>query len=246
MTYHKINALYKRDSRGKIIPGDWAVPEFGYLANNDWEFTEKVDGTNIRVIISRYEDNCSVEFAGRTDNAEIPKHLLEYLNNTFDTENYNGNKTGAAIFGDWPVEQLRGTHSRIVLYGEGYGPKIQKGGGLYRSDASFVLFDVNIGGFWLDRDNVNDIARKLGIDSVPVLGYGSLGDAEALVKGDTRRRVELWDEEEGMFHKQYVPGPLKSTWGDFEAEGIVARPVVPLFNRKGERIIAKIKGKDYK
>lgn len=223
MTYHKINALYKRDSRGKMVHGDWAVPEFEYLANNEFEFTEKVDGTNIRVNIDRYNDNCTVEFAGRTDNAEIPKHLLAALREMFDTENYNGNKTGAAIFGDWPIEKLRDTHSHVTLYGEGYGPKIQAGGGNYRNDASFVLFDVKIDGFWLDRDNVNDIARKLGIDSVPVIGQGSLYDAESLVKNG-----------------------LKSQWGDFEAEGIVARPAVPLFNRKGERIIAKIKGKDYK
>jgi hypothetical protein len=238
MTYHKINALYKRDSRGKLIPGDWAVPEFGYLADNDWEFTEKVDGTNIRINISRYEDNCSVEFAGRTDNAEIPKHLLAALRGMFDTENFNGNKTGAAIFGDWPIEKLRGTHSHVVLYGEGYGPKIQAGGGNYRKDASFVLFDVRIDGFWLDRANVDDIARKLGIDSVPVIGYGTLYQAESIVRsGQTVA---------GMSVEKYGPGYLKSQWGDFEAEGIVARPVVPLFNRKGERIIAKIKGKDYK
>ena len=32
-----------------------------------------------------------------------------------------------------------------VLYGEGYGAKIQKGGGNYRADQDFVLFDVRVG-----------------------------------------------------------------------------------------------------
>jgi hypothetical protein len=41
-------------------------------------------------------------------------------------------------------------------------------------------------------------------------------------------------------------GGLKSQWGDFEAEGIVARPKVDLFDRGGNRIICKIKGKDFK
>ena len=43
-----------------------------------------------------------------------------------------------------------------------------------------------------------------------------------------------------------VKNGLKSTFGDFEAEGIVARPVVPMFSRNGDRIIVKIKGKDFK
>jgi hypothetical protein len=133
----------------------------------------------------------------------------------------------------------------VVLFGEGYGPKIQ-GGGKYRPDASFVLFDVKIGDTWLTRDNVDDIAEKLGIDSVPVLGYGTLSDAIAVVKGDTRRRVELLNPDGCFFEKQYIPGPLMSRWGEFEAEGIVARPVIPLFDRQGKRIITKIKARDFR
>ena len=34
-------------------------------------------------------------------------------------------------------------------------------------------------------------------------------------------------------------------WGDFIAEGIVARPKVTLFTRKGERLITKIKHRDF-
>lgn len=47
--YHKIDTLYKRDMdspRKPLIIGDWSQPVFGYLADNQWEFTEKVDGTN--------------------------------------------------------------------------------------------------------------------------------------------------------------------------------------------------------
>ena len=38
---------------------------------------------------------------------------------------------------------------------------------------------------------------------------------------------------------------IKSTWGDFAAEGIVARPAVELKTRAGHRIITKIKSKDF-
>lgn len=220
-TYPKINAPFKRytsgPEKGKLIVGDWSVPEFEYLADNQWEFTEKVDGTNIRVVVHRVDDNVSVLFFGRTDNADIPEPLLAHLERTFDRE-----FVGAALFGDWTVGQLQNTTSTVVLYGEGYGPKIQ-GGGKYRDDVSFVLFDVKFGPWWLSRDNVIDIAGKLEIDSVPVIGRGTLNDAFELVRNG-----------------------LVSEWGDFEAEGVVCRTTVPLFNNKGERITTKVKSVDFK
>lgn len=218
-TYHKIQTLFKRDldgsltgKKGKMIRGEWTTPELCFLANNQWDFSEKVDGTNIRI---GYEDILSgrptgVKFAGRSDNAVIPPALLQYLQETFTV----------SLFRDAALDSA-------TLFGEGYGPKIQ-GGGKYRNDHSFVLFDVKIGDFWLDRANVNDVARKLGIDSVPVIGHGTLHDAIDLVSSNG---------------SSYM---MTSTWGDFEAEGIVARPQVPLFNRKGERIICKIKAVDFR
>ena len=63
----------------------------------------------------------------------------------------------------------------ITFYGEGYGAKIQKGGGNYNPDGvDFVLFDVRCGDFWLKRENVRDVANKLGIEDVPVVGTGTL------------------------------------------------------------------------
>jgi hypothetical protein len=69
--YHKIQTIFKRDmaSRRKTLrEGDWTLPEFEYLARNAWTFTEKVDGTNIRVI---FKDG-AVAFGGRTEDAGIP------------------------------------------------------------------------------------------------------------------------------------------------------------------------------
>src|SRR5690349_3648717 len=180
-TYHKINALYKRHTegknKGKLIIGDWAVPELGYLAKNPWEFTEKVDGTNIRVHLSFETDEnlrrrLVVSFGGRSDNAQIPKPLLWALDGMF------ADGTATDKVKAWMMDN---NLTNVTLYGEGYGPKIQKGGGNYRDDVSFVLFDVKVGDFWLDRDNVNDVATKLGIDSVPVLGVGTLLDAVDIV-----------------------------------------------------------------
>lgn len=234
-TYHKIQTLFKRHldgpRKGKMIFGQWTTPALEYLADNEWEFTEKVDGTNIRI---QYEwdwpaGDCAVKFGGRTDNAVIPKPLLTYLTETFGQ--------------DWtPTDRwdgvFEGSMGSVTLFGEGYGPKIQNGG-LYRENQSFVLFDVKIGDFWLERHNVDDIAIKLGIDSVPVIGRGTLYQAIDIVR-------DGYTFNDAGAIVRYGRGCLKSTWGDFEAEGIVARPATPLFDRKGDRIITKIKGVDFK
>lgn len=200
-TYVKINTVWKRDERGRVIEGDYAIPEFDYLKDCEWAWTEKVDGTNIRV----GWDFGVVEFGGRTDNAQIPSHLVNALREMFPAE-----KFAAAFDGG------------VTLYGEGYGAKIQKGGGNYRQDQSFVLFDVQVGQWWLRRADVEDVARKLNIDVVPFIGYGPLS----------------WGIET-------VQRGLESRWGEFPAEGLVGRPAVELFDRKGDRILTKIKARDF-
>ncbi len=204
--YHKIHNIYKRDINGnrKIIEGDWMIPEFEYLSGNAWTFTEKVDGTNIRVIF----ESGVIKFGGRTENAQIPAQLMGRLNERFLPL---ADKLGYVFSG-----------GSAVLYGEGYGSKIQKAGANYRADQDFVLFDVRVGEWWLQRADVHDIALQLGIDVVPVIGEGTLHDAVSLAKRG-----------------------IRSTWGDFDAEGIVARPKTELMTRRGHRLVAKIKCRDF-
>ena len=101
-------------------------------------------------------------------------------------------------------------------------PRFKKGGGNYRDTQSFVLFDVVINNKWLSRENVSDIAQKLSIDVVPVVGSGTLYQA-------------IENARTG----------IKSIWGDFEAEGYVLRPKIELLDRNNNRIITKIKCKDF-
>lgn len=208
--YHKINTIFKRDMEngGKaLLEGQWSCPEFEYLANNQWEFTEKVDGTNIRIMWDRGE----VRFAGKSDNAAIPAKLVNRLRERFPN--------------DSAFRSAFDFNGGVCLYGEGYGAGIQKGG-LYRPDQDFVLFDVLVSSpendWWLSRDNAEDVGRKLGLTVVPVVGQGTLLDAVNRVRSG------------------YV-----SVWGNFIAEGLVCRPLVDLFTRKGDRIITKIKHKDF-
>ena len=55
--YHKIQTVFKRDMQknGKtLLEGHWTLPEFEYLSVNIWSWSEKVDGTNIRVMPVSY------------------------------------------------------------------------------------------------------------------------------------------------------------------------------------------------
>ena len=204
--YHKIQTVFKRDIATKhktLLDGQWTIPEFEYLANNPWTFTEKVDGTNIRVMFK----NGIVTFGGKTDSAQIPAQLVTRLNERF--------LPLAA-----KMQEVFGCDA--CLYGEGYGAKIQKRGGNYRQDQDFVLFDILINNWWLQLADVEDVANKLGVDVVPIIGEGTLHDA---IK----------------WAKRGIP----STWGDFEAEGIVARPKIELCTRSGHRMITKIKCRDF-
>ena len=208
--YHKIQTVFKRDMATKhktLLEGQWTLLEFEYLAGNTWAFTEKVDGTNIRVM---FKDG-AITFGGKTDAAQIPAQLVARLNERFLP--LPARQKMADVFPD----------GNVCLYGEGYGAKIQSGGGNYRPDQDFVLFDVNVAGWWLQRADVEDVAAKLGLDVVPIIGEGTLHDAIKLVKFG-----------------------FLSKWGDFEAEGIVARPKTELQTKSGHRIITKIKCRDFK
>lgn len=201
--YHKIETLLDRDEKFKVIEGKWRLPEFEYLKDCQWEFTEKVDGTNIRIMW----ENGKLTFGGKTDNAQMPTFLMGRLQSLFSEAKF------AEVFPD----------GIACLFGEGYGAKIQKGGGNYNpAGCDFVLFDVKVGEWWLARKDVADVASKFGITVVPTIGIGTLSEA---------------------INKTKVG--FNSQWGNFQAEGIVVRPTVELFMRSGQRLIGKIKAKDF-
>jgi hypothetical protein len=205
--YHKIQTVWLRDPANRyktLLEGQWATPEFEFLAHADWEWTEKIDGTNIRVIVK----DGKVSFGGKTDNAQIPAHLVTKLQ-----ERFLGNET------------LLGLGDDVVLYGEGYGAKIQPGGGNYIPDGcDFILFDAKIGEFWLRRPDVYDVAEKLGINRVPVISHGTLAEAVEYARTDR------------LSHSAAV---------ERLSEGLVMRPMADLWDRRGKRVIAKVKRKDF-
>lgn len=210
MLYHKIDSVYLRDPDNKFktfLAGKYARPEFDYLADLKWIWTEKVDGTNIRIHIEGEPDLGAFSIGGRTERSEIHPKLYEQLSDI------GGRATGLVLGG-------------LTLFGEGYGAGIQKGG-VYRPDMGFILFDVAVTstGLFLDRENVADIARKLGVPVVPVIGLGSLPQAVS----------NVWERS------------IESALADDPSriEGLVMRPATEVRDRLGHRIITKVKIKDF-
>lgn len=209
--YHKIECPFERDIEGskKIVWNRWRNPTVEYLKDNKWVFTEKVDGTNIRI----YWDGHYITFAGRTDRAQIPAMLKQYLIDTFQTNEVE------ELF-----EQAFG-EKEVTLYGEGYGAKIQGCGGAYRKDNSFMLFDVMINGNYQPRETVEEIATMLNINIVPIIFTGTIHEAIKFVMEHPKSTISE---------------------DDLYMEGLVGRPEIELKDRCGNRVIVKIKWKDFK
>ncbi len=217
MYYPKIKGPFKRDQKtGKVIWGDWTCPEFETLKDIPWEYTEKIDGMNIRI---SFDDNGKPTIGGRTKRALLPTELTNSL---------------VEYFQDFDREYIKENLCGCTLFGEGYGPGIQKGDG-YGDKQDFVLFDaVTAGGTWFRHDDLQKLALEL-----PVLGslnvvpqIGSMYSSKPLTLVGAVRCIK----DDGC----------KSAIGQqsIEAEGLVARAPHGIRDYQGNRIICKLKCKD--
>ena len=206
--YPKIETLFKRDEQFNLT-NEIRCPEFENI--NRWLITEKINGTNIRVEF----DKDGISIKGRTETSQIPLFLLETISNMFHIEKF--------------VKVFDGA-KEVCLFGEGYGAKIQKGGGNYNKGNSFRLITVWIDGWWLEWESIQEVARELGIKTVPSLGVMSLNQAIDYVTGVNFASV-VAEEETGKY---------------ILAEGIVARSYPLMLFRNRLPIQWKLKISDYK
>lgn len=178
--YHKIETLYERNPKDKkLIENKFTNPTVEYLKDNIWLFTEKIDGTNIRV----YWDGHKVSFWGRTDRAQIPQKLANKLMQLF------GGETNEQLF-----EQKFG-NTPVMLIGEGYGAGIQGVGGLYTPEQDFILFDAMIAGNYQPRESVEDIARYFNVQIVPIVLVGTIQEAVDYVKTKPMSKIGIAPSE---------------------------------------------------
>lgn len=122
-------------------------------------------------------------------------------------------------------EEKFGHDKEVIIFGEKMGPKTQKNElGLTKEEV--VIFDVKINGFWLSAENVREVASYFGCrtcyDFVP-------------------KEMEMFMSSKSLL--DYIRLVAEGVFSDWE--GIVATPIVECQNQRGERVIVKIKNRDY-
>ena len=249
--YQKINTIFKRDMNpGKfhncIMPEEgFTQPEFEYLRGCLFECTEKIDGTNMSVHLIplpplpetdydyfRNEDGTySVKYVreihGKTPNANIPVFLQAKMEELFPVEKLMTAFNRGVCYETMEDAAKEYNSGRVIVFGEGYGAKIQKGGGNYISNGvDFILFDVMVGDMYLLRESLEDIAVKLDVPIVPLIGYMTIDEAIEFVKKGFKSVI--------------------AENKDYDAEGLVLKTPMGLLGRNGSRIITKIKTCDFR
>ena len=229
MIYPKTDTLWKRHPKtGIIIPQNYSKNEFGNI--KWWHVTEKIDGMNVRIEYQQwrnYDLNISIEpivkFRGRTDKAQMPTELMQYLEVVFNKQYLNDCFPNARY---------------VCLFGEGYGHKIQKGGHQYTPNQEFILFDIIVDGWWLKQSTVTEIAKFFDIPRVPELGIWTKEYAQDFV--DPRVSIEP------KYSNTFDNIPLSVTSIEpRQMEGIMCRSHPLMLFRNGNPIQFKLKVKDY-
>lgn len=274
--YTKINTLYKRYKnlgkvelpnkqwikfQNKINLGDFSDDYMDYIKDLKFDCFSKIDGTNSNIVYLPSTGECFC--GGKTDNADIigtgQKAMLDQvierikpilaelfppesarftpvLNDKNQIQYYwtecgepiaDINEVNFKVNGNFYGVQLE--EVPVYIYGEFYGKGVQKCGGNYDKDNKrFSVFDICQQGWWVPINILNDYCAKLSLDIAPYIGRMTIAEAEAMVMKGFKTRVPN------------VSNP------DLIEEGIVARPVVPIKDPRGNRIIVKIKYCDYK
>lgn len=251
--------------KNKIILGEFSDKTVEYLFNCPWEAYSKIDGTCSKIFFFPSVAEFRVE--GKTEKANSQMGQFEYLNAigertkpqlaemfpketarfapvndketnkpqyyAVDTTFIPGGGGSMPSFDKTTVENgglygIQLAEVPIYIYGEYFGKGIQKCGGRYIKDAQdFLVFDIKQQGWWLPRENREAMCKDLGLRTVPYLGIMTLAEIEKMVRAGFTTRFEGASD----------PTLLE--------EGIVARPTIPLFDSRGNRVIVKVKYCDY-
>ncbi len=210
-----------------------------------------------------YRKIWDVRFGGRTNRAQPVDFIEEYLKATFKLDamkqlwqgRRNCDRCGGTGREDSGQPKILSQLAEpfpyacdcvepypIVLYGEVYGARIQKGGE-YRKDGdiSFRLFDVLVGETWLSWGSVVAIANALNIKTVPVLLVPDYASPASAALSGMPVVPDIID---------FVREGFKSLVAEEEgtprlAEGIVARTDPYLFDGHGRRMVWKLKTRDF-
>ena len=168
-------------------------------------------------------------------------YALEKIHGTSAHINWNNGKlsfssggaTHSAFVALFDEEYLRTRFTevgceKVRIYGEAYGGKLQGMRNTYGPDLKFVVFEVQIDGYWLDVPTAEAFAKSFNLEFV----------AYDLVSTDT-------DTLTAERNKPSVQAARNGCGSDKKREGIVLRPPIELTKNNGERLMAKYKNDDF-
>jgi hypothetical protein len=260
-TYQKINTIFMRDAKNVIMPYDgFTEPEFEYLRGLKWRAEIKIDGTNIRIEVSKEPIwnggnpdtvigvRFNVEYKGKTDNAQISPKMLKFMQDNFPED-----KVLTALglkkeilesewvdhkwtYDDGETPNYEAIPNLYTIYGEGYGLGIQKGGNYIKDGVDFRVFDAKVsckyhkGNMQVDDIYLNTEARD---EIANKLGANIVPFYGYLTI----------DEAVEVVRKGIVTGMWANP--NLVEEGLVLRTDCGLLNRQGKRLIVKIKTEDF-
>ena len=116
-----------------------------------------------------------------------------------------------------------------TVYGEAYGGKMQGMRETYGNELKFIVFEVNVGGKWLNVPDAEQVAHSLGLEFVHY-------------KRVTTDLASL-DAERDAPSVQAVRNGIEKP---MPREGIVIRPIIEVTKNNGARVIAKHKTEKFR
>lgn len=160
--YHKIETLFKFDGETKKYTKEFYNKSVEILKDNQWLFTEKIDGTNLRI----FWDGHKLQYGGRTNNAQFSVDQIKFIEEKLVNENIE------TIF------EQKFQDVEVYVFGELFGVKIQNGG-LYTDGKGldFKVFDIEVGGVILTYESMMTLATELNYDYVPLVLTGTIDSA---------------------------------------------------------------------
>lgn len=119
-------------------------------------------------------------------------------------------------------------HEKVIVYGEGYGGKMQGMSGTYGKELKFVAFEVKIDDTFLNVPNAHDVCNKLGLEFVHYVEIPM--ETEAI---DAQRDADSIQA-------------IRNGMGEGKRrEGVVLRPLMEFLDNRGKRVMAKHKRKEF-
>ena len=172
--YPKISTLFPFNKEIKKFDSTkgFANENVGFLVHHTWLWSEKIDGTNVRI----HWDGYNLSYKGRKDNSEFSAEQDEFL--AVEIANMDLGQLIEQTFGE----------KEVYIFGELHGKNIQKAGPLYSDQYQFRVFDMKVNGIWINRlVKLEEIANGiLGLEVAPLILVGTIDDAIRHVKVNTK------------------------------------------------------------